>query len=70
FGEALGVTPAMVLPFDPKLFGKAANNGQMICEVGPKTKTAEGIDYLAQLISRREPVRVAKRAGLASLFRR
>jgi pilus assembly protein CpaE len=38
--------------------------------VGPKTKAAEGIDFLAQLISRREPVRVAKRAGLASLFRR
>ena len=70
FGEALGVTPALVLPFDPKLFGKAANNGQMIAEVGPKTKAAEGLDYLAQLISRREPVRVAKRAGLASLFRR
>jgi pilus assembly protein CpaE len=70
FGEALGVTPALVLPFDPKLFGKAANNGQMIAEVGPKTKAAEGIDFLAQLISRREPVRVAKRAGLASLFRR
>ena len=70
FGEALGVTPALVLPFDAKLFGKAANNGQMISELGPKTKAAEGIDYLAELISRREPVRVAKRAGLSSLFRR
>ena len=70
FGEALGVTPALVLPFDPKLFGKAANNGQMIAEVGPKSKAAEGIDFLAQLISRRDPVRVAKRSGLGALFRR
>ncbi len=70
FGDALGVTPALVLPFDAKLFGKAANNGQMISELGPKTKAAEGIDYLAELISRREPVRVAKRSGLGSLFRR
>ncbi len=59
-----------MLPFDPKLFGKAANNGQMISELGPKTKAAEGIDFLAQLISRRDPVRATKRAGLGSLFRR
>ncbi len=70
FGEALGLTPALVLPFDPKLFGKAANNGQMIHEVGPKTKAAEGLDHLAQLISRREPVQAVKRSSLASLFKR
>ena len=70
FGEALGLTPSLVLPFDPKLFGKAANNGQMIHEVGPKTKAAEGLDHLAQLISRREPVQAVRRSGLASLFKR
>ncbi len=69
FGDALGLTPALVLPFDPKLFGKAANNGQMIHEVGPKSKAAEGLDYLAQLISRREPVQAPKKSGLASLFK-
>ncbi len=42
----------------------------MISEIGPKTKAAEGIDFLAQLISRRDPVRVARRGGLSSLFRR
>ncbi len=70
FAEALGLEPALVLPFDPKLFGKAANNGQMIHEIGPKTKTAEGLDYLAQLISRRDPVRAVRRGGISSLFRR
>jgi pilus assembly protein CpaE len=69
FGEALGLQPALVLPFDPKLFGKAANNGQMIQEVGPGSRAAEGLDYLAELISRREPAPVAKRGGLASLFK-
>jgi pilus assembly protein CpaE len=69
FGEAMGLQPALVLPFDPKLFGKAANNGQMIHEVGPKTRAAEGLDFLAELISRREPAPVARRAGLASLFK-
>ncbi len=71
FTEALGLEPALVLEFDAKLFGKAANNGQMIHEVAPNSKAAEGLDQLAQLISRREPVRAVRRAaGLASLFRR
>ena len=70
FGEALGLLPTLVLPFDPKLFGKASNNGQMILEVGPKTKAAEGLDYLAQLISRREPAPVQRRSSLMSLFKR
>ena len=70
FGEALGLEPALVLPFDPKLFGKAANNGQMIHELGPKTRTAEGLDHLAELISKRERVQAARRGGLASLFKR
>ena len=72
FSDALGLEPALVLPFDPKLFGKAANNGQMIQEIMPKSKAAEGLDYLAQLISRRETVRAVRRGGLdlSSLFKR
>ena len=69
FGEALGLTPALVLPFDPKLFGKAANNGQMIHEIGPKSRAAEGLDHLAELISKREPVQQVRRGGLSSLFK-
>ena len=54
FGEALGLTPSMVIGFDAKLFGQAANNGQMIDEVGPKSKQAESLEGLARMISRRE----------------
>jgi pilus assembly protein CpaE len=70
FGEALGVTPSLVLPFDPKSFGQAANNGQMVGEVAPKSKAAEGIDHLAQLISRREPPAAQKASMLSGLFRK
>ncbi|WP_421736836.1 AAA family ATPase [Caulobacter sp.] len=70
FGEALGVTPSLVLPFDPKSFGQAANNGQMVGEVAPKSKAAEGIDHLAQLISRREPPKLQKASMLSGLFRK
>lgn len=62
FAQALGVEASLVLPFDPKTFGQAANNGQMVLESGAKTKTAEGLAHLAQLISRREapPAKAAK----------
>jgi pilus assembly protein CpaE len=70
FGEALGLTPSLALPFDPKLFGQAANNGQMISEVGPKSRAAEGLDFLAQQIARRDPPAQAKTSLFAGLFKR
>jgi len=69
FAEALGTPPALVLPFEPQLFGKAANNGQMIAEVDPKSKAAEGFGYLASLLSGRvAPVR--KKSLVSKLFGR
>ena len=70
FGEALGLTPSLSLPFDPKVFGQAANNGQMLSEVAPKSRIAEGIDHLAQQIARRDPPVVEKTSILSSLFKR
>lgn len=70
FGEALGAMPSLVLPFDPKLFGAAANHGQMICEMQGKSKTAEGLNQLAQMISRREPPVQPKKSFLASLLKK
>lgn len=54
FTAALGVAPALVLPFDAKLYGQAANNGQMILETAAKSKAADGFQQLARLVSRRE----------------
>jgi pilus assembly protein CpaE len=71
FAAALGVEPSLVLPFDPKTFGQAANNGQMVLEGGAKTKTAEGLIHLAQLISRREaPPQKAGKSLLSGLLKK
>ena len=70
FGEALGITPSLVLPFEPKAFGQAANHGQMLGEVAPKSKAAEGIDQLARLIARRDPPPPQKSSLLGGLFRK
>jgi pilus assembly protein CpaE len=69
FGEAIGLDPSLVLAFDPKLFGQAANNGQMVSEVNGKSKAVEGLGQLAQLITRREPPPAPKKSMFASLFK-
>ncbi|MCC5997085.1 MAG: AAA family ATPase [Oceanicaulis sp.] len=68
FSDALGAAPVLVLPFDPALFGKAANNGQMIGEVDPKSRPAEGFAHLASLLAGRAPAPVRRKSLFGSLF--
>lgn len=70
FGEALGIAPSLVLPFEPKAFGLAANHGQMLGEVASKSKAAEGIEQLARLVARRDPPPPQKTSLLSGLFRK
>ncbi|HEY8698505.1 MAG TPA: AAA family ATPase [Rhizomicrobium sp.] len=53
FAQTVGIAPAMVLPFEPQLYGAAANNGQMLMEVQPRSQTAESIQRLAELVTGR-----------------
>ncbi|MDX2236730.1 MAG: AAA family ATPase [Hyphomonadaceae bacterium] len=65
FAEALGAEPVAAFAFDPALFGAAANNGQMIGESAPASKTALAIDaFAAQLTGRK--IAEPKKAGLAA----
>lgn len=74
FGQALGIHPSLSIPFDAKVFGAAANNGQMILDSAPKSKAAEAFETLAQIVSQRQlpstPVKGRKSPSLTSLFRR
>jgi pilus assembly protein CpaE len=70
FAKALGLEPALVLPFDPKLFGQAANNGQMIFELNAKAKSSEGLAQFAQVIARRESAPQPPRSLLGRLLGR
>ncbi|MBN03164.1 AAA family ATPase [Ponticaulis sp.] len=56
FAAAIGVEPSLVLPFEPNLFGQASNNGQMISETDPTSKSSVGIDHLAGLLTGRTVV--------------
>lgn len=54
FSATVGKEPDLVLPFDSQLFGRAANNGQMLAEIQPKCRTADSIRRLAQTITGRQ----------------
>ena len=61
FGKAVELQPAVTIPFDPKLFGTAANNGQMIAEVDASHKITASFGELARLVTGRAEMKRAKR---------
>ena len=69
FAETVGVQPALVMNFDPALFGQAANNGQMINEMAPKSPTAQGIRALAEVVTGRVPQPVQKNTDLFAFLK-
>ena len=65
FAKALEDEPVAIIPFEPQVFGAAANNGQMIAEISAGHRTAEIFRQLAQqLTGRIEPKK--QRSGLLS----
>ena len=68
FAKALEDQPVAVIPFEPQIFGAAANNGQMIAEVSPSHRTAETFRQLAQLLTGRSEVKKAKSGLLTPLL--
>jgi pilus assembly protein CpaE len=70
FAKAVDLVPAGIIPFEPKLFGTAANNGQMIAEVEANGKIAATIRDLARKITHRNQPRKAKRNLLDPLMMR
>jgi pilus assembly protein CpaE len=67
FVKAIDLEPAGTINFDPKLFGTAANNGQMIAEVEPAGKANETISELARLVTGRFETRKVRKTLLDPL---
>jgi pilus assembly protein CpaE len=71
FAKAVDVEPAAIISHDAKLFGTAANNGQMIGEIEGNHKIAETFNDLARLVSGRPALQPrAKRNLLEPLMAR
>ena len=60
FARALESDPIATIPFEPAVFGAAANNGQMIAEVSSRHKSAELFRQMAQHLSGKTEVRRSK----------
>jgi pilus assembly protein CpaE len=68
FAKALEDQPLAIIPFEPQIFGTAANNGQMIAEVSKGHKTAEMFRQLAQILTGRAEAKRARSSLLSPLF--
>jgi pilus assembly protein CpaE len=70
FADSLGLTPLAVVPFDPQLFGNAANNGRMLGEMDAKHAIVQSIAEMAHVLTGRSEAKAKKKPGLGNLLDR
>lgn len=68
FASALGLQVQAAIPFEPQLFGTAANNGQMIGELDSKHAIARMFADLAQSVSGKAQHSKMSKSPLGELF--
>jgi len=69
FGKAVGVDVSCIIPYDAQTFGTAQSNGQMLLEVAAKSKAAEALSGLVQLIAGAEkPLKKASKMSFSPIF--
>jgi pilus assembly protein CpaE len=67
FAKALDDAPLVAIPFEPQIFGTAANNGQMIAELSSSHRTADMFLQLAEILTGRSEGK-RSRSSLLSPF--
>ena len=60
FTKTLETAPVAVIPFEPQVFGTAANNGQMIAEYSSNHRAGEAFRRMAQLLVGRTEIKKAR----------
>ncbi|MDN2567343.1 CpaE family protein [Aquibium sp. A9E412] len=70
FAEPLELEPVAVIPFEPQLFGNAANNGRMLGEMDAKSPIVQTINELAHVLTGRREIKARKKPGLGALLDR
>jgi pilus assembly protein CpaE len=68
FAEPLGIMPMAVVPFEPLLFGNAANNGRMLGEMDAKNPVVATINEVAHVLTGRSEIKGRRKAGLGTLI--
>ncbi|CAM5306481.1 ParA-like protein OS=Afipia felis OX=1035 GN=BN961_00156 PE=4 SV=1 [Afipia felis] len=68
FAKAIESEPLVSIPFEPQIFGSAANNGQMIAEISASHRTAEMFLQIAQRLTGRGESKKSSNSFLAPLL--
>src|SRR6188508_333478 len=68
FAKAIESQPIVSIPFDPQMFGSAANNGQMIAEIAPSHRTTEMFLQIAQRLTGRGETKKPRGSLLSPLI--
>ena len=68
FAKALEENPIASIPFEPQVFGAAANNGQMIAEMSANHKSAEIFRLMAQKLAGRVEQKKQRSSFLSPLI--
>ena len=68
FAKAIESQPIASIPFEPQVFGAAANNGQMIAEMSPNHRTTEMFLQIAQRLTGRSETKKPKGSFLSPLL--
>jgi pilus assembly protein CpaE len=70
FAKTIESQPIAAIRFDPRLFGTAANNGQMIAELAAKHRTTEMFLQIAQRLTGRGETKKPRGSFLAPIIRK
>ena len=68
FAKAIETQPIAAIPFDPQMFGSAANNGQMIAEISAGHRTTEMFLQIAQRLTGRGETKKPRGSFLSPLI--
>lgn len=68
FSKAIESEPIASIPFEPQIFGSAANNGQMIAEISANHRTAEMFLQIAQRLTGRAEAKKPRGSFLSPLL--
>jgi pilus assembly protein CpaE len=70
FVKAIESPPIATIPFDSRLFGMAANNGQMIAEISANHRTAKMFLQIAQRLTGRGETKKPRASFFSPIIRK
>jgi pilus assembly protein CpaE len=70
FAKAIESQPIASIPFDPRMFGNAANNGQMIAEISTSHRASKMFVQIAQQLTGRGETKKPRGSFLSPIIRK